>query len=139
MRDTASFIVLQSMTPASFAELAVNVVDVVVDEWCELFTQLQELALDALELIFRHVIKVDEAGSRALRTAEQFVELQLNYARRAVLCILDKEHHQECDDRGARVDNELPRVRIIKVRTRHGPYQNDHAGYEKGPVGTHGR
>ena len=42
--------------------------------------------------------------------ADQFVELGLHGRAVAVLRVLDQEHHQEGDDRGAGVDDQLPGV-----------------------------
>jgi hypothetical protein len=42
----------------------------------------------------------------------------------AVLRVLDKEDYQECKDRAAGVDCELPSLRVRKVRARQAPYQH---------------
>ena len=42
-----------------------------------------------------------------------------------VLSILNQEHHQECDDGGAGIDDQLPRVGKMKGRTGQGPDHDD--------------
>ena len=46
--------------------------------------------------------------------------------------MLDKKHHQERDDRRARVDDELPGVGKLKDRPGHRPYNNEGARDGKG-------
>jgi hypothetical protein len=43
------------------------------------------------------------------------IELEVNRARIPVLCILDQEHDQKCDDSRAGIDNELPGVGVVEV------------------------
>jgi hypothetical protein len=42
--------------------------------------------------------------------ADQLVEFDLDRLRVAVLVVLQQEHHEEGDDRGAGVDRQLPGV-----------------------------
>src|ERR1700761_5201252 len=53
----------------------------------------------------------------------------------AVLRILDQEHHQERDDSGAGVDDELPRVRVVKVWSGYYPGGNRKRRYGECPSG----
>lgn len=48
-----------------------------------------------------------------------------------VLGVLDQEHHEESDDRGAVVDNKLPTIGIVEYRPRRGSYNNRGAGQDK--------
>lgn len=59
-----------------------------------------------------------------LAYSDQLVQLDLDGGTVPVLRVLNKEHHQECDDRRARVDDELPGIRIVKNWTRHSPHEN---------------
>ena len=56
-----------------------------------------------------------------LRGADQLVELDLHGLGVAVLRVLDQEHHQERDDRGAGVDDELPGVAEAEDRSSDAP------------------
>jgi hypothetical protein len=53
----------------------------------------------------------------AIRRTDELVELDLNRGAVAVLRVLDQEHHEECHDRGRRVDHELPAVAEAEDRT----------------------
>src|SRR5262245_33999704 len=64
--------------------------------------------------------------------ANELVELQMNGGGVAVLGALNQEHHQERDDGGARVDDELPGVREAEERTRNGPDDDDRERGAKG-------
>ena len=55
-----------------------------------------------------------------------FVELRLDCRTITVLSILDQEDLKERDDRGAGVDDQLPRVRVVEYRARQTP--NDDRG-----------
>ena len=61
----------------------------------------------------------------ALHGQHQFGQLELDRQCVAVLRILNQKHHQECDNGGAGIDDELPRVGVMKGRTRGGPDDND--------------
>lgn len=53
--------------------------------------------------------------------SEQFIQLQMDDAAILVLALLDQKHHQERHDRGSRIYDELPSVRIVKERARYDP------------------
>ena len=55
---------------------------------------------------------------RALGSADEFIELELDGFRVSILCVLNQEDHQEGDDGGAGVDHQLPRVTEAKDRVR---------------------
>ena len=61
--------------------------------------------------------------------ADQFVQLDMNFACIAVLRTLDQENHQESDDRTHSIDDELPRIGEFKERP--GAAPNDHRGKRK--------
>jgi hypothetical protein len=70
-----------------------------------------ELLLNDLEFLVGHVIELNEPGPCPFDAVQQFVELL------SVLRVLDQENHQECDDRRARVDEELAGVRLpVRLR-----------------------
>ena len=55
---------------------------------------------------------------RALHGPDQLVQLELHRRGVAVLGVLDQEDHQEGDDRGAGVDDQLPGVAEVEDRAR---------------------
>src|SRR5688572_12874584 len=63
-----------------------------------------------LEALVVDVLQVEQRVVRALGGADQLVELELDRLGVAVLRVLDQEHHQEGDDRGGGVDDQLPGI-----------------------------
>ena len=51
----------------------------------------------------------------------------------AVLGVLNQEHHQECDNGRARINNQLPCIRKMKCWSGHGPNYDNHNGYRERP------
>ena len=66
--------------------------------------------------MFVELLEIDEHVVRAGGDAQQLVELHLHGFGVAVLRALDQEHHEERDDRGARVDHELPGIAPVEER-----------------------
>ena len=95
------------------AEMAKKDGRVLLGHLCQLAVE----AMQGLQLVFAQVFDVDEPVAGAGHGGDQLVELQLNRQRVLVLGALDQEHHQERDDRRARVDHELPAVGKAKQRT----------------------
>jgi hypothetical protein len=67
---------------------------------------------------------------------DDFVELQMDSACVPVLRVLDQKHHEKRHDRRAGINNELPGVRILEVRSGDHPNDNYQRRYEKGPLGS---
>ena len=61
---------------------------------------------------------------RAESGANEFIQLDLDCRRVAVLGVLDQEHHQKGNDRRCRVDDQLPRVAEVEERPRDDPHRN---------------
>src|SRR5262245_17649767 len=97
----------------------------------EPLVQAPELLLEMLDLVVREILEVHELRARTLDRADELVELKVQRLGVAVLRVLDQEHHQEREDRGARVDDELPRVRVVKGGARHGPRDHQHQREEE--------
>src|SRR5205814_1221151 len=70
-----------------------------------------ELLLKVIQLLVRQLLQADEARAGAVYAADQLIELQVQRLCVAVLGVLDQEDHEERDDRGARVDHQLPGIR----------------------------
>lgn len=67
-----------------------------------------------MEFSWPHIFKVEQRLVRPLGSAQQFVKFDVQLVAITVLGILDEEHHQECDDRGRSIDDQLPRVVEMK-------------------------
>ena len=72
----------------------------------ELFIGLPQL----LELAIVELFQIEQLVACGARHANELVELDLHGDGVSDLRILDHEHHQERDDRGRRVNDELPSV-----------------------------
>ena len=68
-----------------------------------------------VEFLVGKLLDVDEIVIRGMVRADQLVQLQVQSFRVTVLRVLDQEDHQECDDRGPSIDDELPGVRVLEV------------------------
>ncbi len=55
---------------------------------------------------------------------DQFVKFGLYGRSIPILYVLNQEYHEEGDDRSAGVDNELPRLGVLKPRPQGGPQDN---------------
>jgi hypothetical protein len=64
----------------------------------------------------------------ALRRTNQLVELDMHRLGVTVLGVLDQEHHQEGDDRGAGIDHQLPGVADSEQRPGDHPHQHHQYG-----------
>ena len=65
---------------------------------------------------------------RAAHRANQFVEFELDGMAIAVLGILNQKYHQECDDRRAGVDDQLPGIAELEYRACDAPDDDDQSG-----------
>src|SRR5204862_517438 len=66
----------------------------------------------------------DQLVPRLAVDPDQLVKLQLDGLRVAPLRVLDQKDHDQCDDRGSCVDDQLPGVRPAVKRTRDKPQNN---------------
>jgi hypothetical protein len=67
-------------------------------------------------------------------TTQQFVELQGDNSCLSVLGVLDKEDHQESNDRCSSVDEKLPGVGIVEVWSRQRPHDDGEEGNQESPI-----
>src|SRR5262245_61735456 len=84
--------------------------------------------VQALQILILHVLDRCETVLGPADRDDQFGKLELDRERVAVLGVLDQKHHQECDDGGRRVDDELPGIAEAEERTRDRPDQNAEQG-----------
>jgi len=67
------------------------------------------------QIVFVQVFDADHPIARLLGCGKQFIEFQVQRDAVLVLALLDQGHHQERDDRGASVDDQLPILRIPEL------------------------
>src|SRR5216684_175752 len=89
------------------------------------FAQALKLLLEFFQLLVGKFFEIEQIVPRAAKRTNQLVEFQMKCFSVAVLRVLNQEHHQESNDGGACVDDELPRVGIMKRRPRQGPNNDD--------------
>ena len=69
-----------------------------------------------LKFLIRQVLDVDHLVMRLVDGFNDLIQLQVDSAGITVLRVLDQEHDKKRYDRRARVDDQLPSVRIMKIR-----------------------
>src|SRR3989304_7963128 len=74
-----------------------------------------------LKLLIVKLLEIEQRIASFLRHVDELVELDLHGAAVSILRILDHEHHEEGDERGCSVDDELPSVAITEQRTCEAP------------------
>jgi len=84
-----------------------------------------ELLFKFFQILIRKVFKIDQFVSRAFECADDLVQLQLKCLGIAVLRVLNEKHHQERDDGGASVDDELPGIGEMKSWPGESPDHDD--------------
>src|SRR5436305_351301 len=82
--------------------------------------------------VLAEVLGGDEPVARALDRGDELVELDLHRQRVLVLRALNEEDHQERDNGGAGVDDELPRVGEVEDRAGDDPHDDDADGRDEG-------
>ncbi len=91
---------------------------------------------ELIELDLRKVLYIDHFVFCFVYRMDQLVQFQMNGSGIAVLGILDQEDHQECDDRGAGIDDQLPGVGVMENGTGKGPDDDDPDRGNECPPGT---
>ena len=100
-------------------------------------TQSVKLLLQLLELFVGQLLEIDQLVARALESANELVELDVNRDRVPVLRVLDQEHHEKGDDRRAGIDDELPRIGKVEDGSGDGPPEDDQNREDEGPGRPH--
>ncbi|MNO89712.1 hypothetical protein D3C76_812040 [compost metagenome] len=93
-----------------------------------------------LQLLEVQRLKPEHGLLRLLGHPQQFVDFQMQDVGVAVLRVLDQEHHQERDDGGRGIDDQLPCIVEMKNRSAQPPQENqDQRAHERlgatGPKG----
>ena len=76
------------------------------------------MLLNRIQVFLFKLFDLQQRIMSALRIPYQFVQFELNGLCVTILGVLDQEHHQECNNRCARVDNKLPGIAKMKHRAR---------------------
>ena len=93
--------------------------------------QALKLIADPLEFLIGHVLEIDHLVASSFNRVNQLIQLQMEGLGIAVLGVLNEEHHQERNDRGAGVDNQLPRIRVMENGAGYAPDHNSADGDKK--------
>lgn len=102
------------------------------------FGELGVAGADFVEVFFFEFFKIEEGIVGAFDGADELVDLDVHGLGITVLGVLNEEHHEEGDDGGAGVDDELPGVAVTKDRAGDGPDQDDASGEAEGRGATGG-
>src|SRR5688500_18716817 len=94
--------------------------------------ELPVVRMQDVQLLVAQPLDVDQAIARSRQGGDELVQLQLDGQAVLVLALLDQEDHQEGDDGGAGVDDELPGVREAEDGARQGPGDDHRDGHGKG-------
>jgi hypothetical protein len=78
------------------------------------------------------VFQIGQFVARSFIDPDQLVEFEMQRCTIVVLRVLDKKHHQERDDRGARIDDQLPGIGKLKNRPGHRPDNDERARDREG-------
>ena len=89
------------------------------------------MLLETLEFFLRQILCVEHAVISCLDGKDQLIQFHLHRFAIAILCILNEEDHQKGDDRGTRINNQLPRITKVKDRPSNSPNDNNKHGYEE--------
>src|SRR5476649_1093584 len=82
------------------------------------------------------LVQVVEAQQRVLCILghpQQLIDLDMQHIVVAVLRVLNQENHQEGDDGGGCIDDQLPGVVVMKVGPRQRPHEDQYDGNGKSP------
>lgn len=75
-----------------------------------------EVPFEMFEFGLGEVFQIGQFVARSFIDPDQLVEFEMQRCTIVVLRVLDKKHHQERDDRGARIDDQLPGIGKLKNR-----------------------
>lgn len=91
-----------------------------------------ELTVQIVQRVIGEIFEVDQLVASRVNAAYQLVELEMHGASVAVLRVLNQEHDQKGNDRGAGVNRQLPCIGIMKNRPQHCPQDDLSECEEKG-------
>jgi hypothetical protein len=97
------------------------------------FSHLLIFICQVLQFGIRQVLNVDHLVVRLVDGLDDLVQFQVDRPGIAVLRILDQENDEKRYHRRARIDDQLPRVRITKIRSGCEPSDNCEQSDEERP------
>ena len=92
------------------------------------------MSLQPAELLIGQFFGEDELVVGALGGDDQLVEFRLEGEVIPVLGALNQEDHEECNDNGRSVDNELPSIGEAEYWAGHDPCENDSYSNDEEPL-----
>jgi hypothetical protein len=92
-----------------------------------------KLFLELFQVLVRKILEIHQRISRAFKSTDNFVQLQMYCFGVAVLGVLDEKDHQKRNNGCARINDELPCVREMKRWSSECPNDDDDNGAGKGP------
>jgi len=72
------------------------------------------LFLELFQLLVGKILEIDELIARVFDCSNQFVQFQVNCFGVTILGVLNQKYHQECDNGGSCVDDQLPGIGEMK-------------------------
>src|SRR5882762_11965006 len=96
-----------------------------------------EFLFELRQLVIGHIFKIHHLVTRAFDGEDELVELEVKSLGVAVLGILNEKYHQERNDGCAGVDDQLPRIGVMKEGPEERPYDDYPDGSKKSPGAAH--
>ena len=72
---------------------------------------------NSIQLVLLKILEIKQGVVRGLIRANEFVKLDMHCLRVAILRVLNKKNHQEGDNGGPRIYDELPGIAEIEERS----------------------
>lgn len=88
-----------------------------------------------IEFFITELLNIHHFVLRFVDSVNQFIELQIDGVRVAILGVLNDKDHQERNDRGSGVDHQLPRVGVVKHGTSCCPDNDNDYRPDESPFG----
>src|ERR1700722_276423 len=88
---------------------------------------------ELVQLDLRQILYINHFIFCFVYGVDQFVQFQMDGPGIAILRILNQEYHEECDDRGAGINDQLPGIGVMENWTGEGPDYDDPNGDNKRP------
>ena len=92
------------------------------------------LFLQGFKFLIGLVLRPDESIVCSLHGADELIQFEMHCPGIPVLGVLNQEDHQKSNDRGARIDHQLPGLGEAEKRTTDRPEQNDSRHNPEGQV-----
>ena len=92
---------------------------------------------EPLEVLITEVLDSDQLIPGLFRDADELIQLHVDRGRIPVQRVLDEEDHEEGEDRGGRIDDELPSIGEMEDGPGEGPAERHQDGDPKREAVTH--